>query len=98
MTNTYSQNSIHKNFLGGRIDHGHHDGYAARALDETVEFSKAIDLARKRTSEEDTLIVVTSDHSHTMSISGYSVSVYVSCHRRMIRFHSKRTQSNLKYK
>lgn len=62
------------NYLGGRIDHGHHDGYAARALDETVEFSKAIDLARKRTSEEDTLIVVTSDHSHTMSISGYSVS------------------------
>lgn len=61
-------------FKGGRIDHGHHDGVAARALDETVEFSKAIDLARKRTSEEDTLIVVTSDHSHTMSISGYSVN------------------------
>lgn len=61
---------------GGRIDHGHHDGIAARALDETVEFSKAIDLARKRTSEDDTLIVVTSDHSHTMSISGYSVNLF----------------------
>lgn len=60
-------------FLGGRIDHAHHDGHAARALDETVEFSKAIDLARRRTSEENTLIIVTSDHSHTMSISGYSV-------------------------
>lgn len=60
-------------FLGGRIDHGHHDGSAARALHETVEFAKAVDLAQKRTSEQDTLIVVTSDHSHTMSISGYSV-------------------------
>lgn len=57
---------------GGRIDHAHHDAQAERALDETVEFGKAIDLARKRTSETDTLIVVTSDHSHTMSIAGYS--------------------------
>lgn len=60
--------------IGGRIDHGHHYSQAVRALDETVEFEKSIDLARKRTSEEDTLIVVTSDHSHTMSIAGYSVS------------------------
>lgn len=60
--------------IGGRIDHGHHNSQAVRALDETVEFEKSIDLARKRTSEEDTLIVVTSDHSHTMSIAGYSVS------------------------
>lgn len=66
--------SIQYYFLGGRIDHGHHYSQAVRALDETVEFEKAIDLARKRTSEEDTLIVVTSDHSHTMSIAGYSVS------------------------
>lgn len=58
---------------GGRIDHAHHGAQAERALDETVEFSKAIDLARKRTKEENTLIVVTADHSHTMSIAGYSV-------------------------
>lgn len=57
---------------GGRIDHAHHDCQAERALDETVEFGKAIDLARKRTKIENTLIVVTSDHSHTMSIAGYS--------------------------
>lgn len=60
--------------IGGRIDHGHHDAQAERALDETMEFQKAVDLARKRTSEDNTLIVVTSDHSHTMSIAGYSVS------------------------
>lgn len=57
---------------GGRIDHAHHDAQAERALDETVEFGKAIELARKRTQLDNTLIVVTSDHSHTMSIAGYS--------------------------
>lgn len=57
---------------GGRIDHAHHDCQAERALDETVEFGKAIELARKRTNVENTLVVVTSDHSHTMSIAGYS--------------------------
>ena len=41
------------------------------ALDETVEFSKAIAKAAAITDEEDTLIVVTSDHAHTMTISGY---------------------------
>ncbi|XP_053679673.1 membrane-bound alkaline phosphatase-like [Anopheles nili] len=56
---------------GGRIDHGHHDNRAKYAIDETVEFDKAIELARKKFSEEDTLIVVTSDHSHSVSFSGY---------------------------
>lgn len=42
------------------------------SLDETVEFSKAIAKAVALTDESDTLIVVTSDHAHTMSISGYA--------------------------
>ncbi|GJQ75432.1 hypothetical protein Trydic_g12740 [Trypoxylus dichotomus] len=58
---------------GGRIDHAHHDTKAHKALDETVEFHKAIQTAVDMTSEEDTLIVVTSDHAHTLSISGYGV-------------------------
>lgn len=57
---------------GGRIDHAHHDTLALKALDETAEFNKAIHLAREQTAEKDTLIVVTSDHSHTMSLAGYS--------------------------
>lgn len=57
---------------GGRIDQAHHDAWARRALEETVQFSKAIQTAVDLTNEKDTLIVVTSDHSHTMSISGYS--------------------------
>lgn len=56
---------------GGRIDHGHHDTKAHLALDETVEFAKAIKAAVDMTREEETLIVVTADHAHTLSISGY---------------------------
>lgn len=56
---------------GGQIDFGHHETRAHKALDETVEFAKAIKKANDMTSEEDTLIVVTADHAHTMSISGY---------------------------
>ncbi|KAG8305274.1 membrane-bound alkaline phosphatase-like [Homalodisca vitripennis] len=56
---------------GGRIDHGHHENRAHLALDETVEFDKAIEIALNMTSQEDTLIVVTADHSHTMTINGY---------------------------
>ena len=54
----------------GRIDHGHHAGVAKLALAETVEFSRAIDRARELLGP-DTLIVVTADHSHTMSMGGY---------------------------
>lgn len=61
----------HLFFSGGRIDHGHHAAQAIKALDETVEFSNAIKLAVEMTNREDTLIVVTSDHAHTMSMSGY---------------------------
>ncbi|XP_075161338.1 alkaline phosphatase 9 [Haematobia irritans] len=56
---------------GGKIDLGHHANKARLALDETKEFSQAIALAREMTSVEDTLIVVTSDHSHTFSVAGY---------------------------
>ena len=56
---------------GGRIDHGHHAGNAYRALTETIEFADAIKVARAKTDPKDTLIVVTADHSHTLSISGY---------------------------
>ncbi|KAF5280050.1 hypothetical protein FQR65_LT03305 [Abscondita terminalis] len=56
---------------GGRIDHAHHSTKARKALDETIELHKAVEAAAKMTNEEDTLIVVTSDHSHTMTLNGY---------------------------
>ncbi|XP_030372269.1 alkaline phosphatase [Scaptodrosophila lebanonensis] len=55
----------------GRIDMAHHSAQARKALEETDEFANAIELARGMTNEKDTLIVVTSDHSHTMTINGY---------------------------
>lgn len=60
---------------GARIDMAHHANWARIALDETKEFSKAIEMTRNMTSEEDTLIVVTADHSHTMTYNGYQVSL-----------------------
>lgn len=56
---------------GGRIDQAHHEAKAKKALDETLQFAQAIKEVVDRTKREDTLIVVTSDHSHTMSINGY---------------------------
>ncbi|XP_047629720.1 intestinal-type alkaline phosphatase-like isoform X2 [Phacochoerus africanus] len=56
---------------GGRIDHGHHEGIAYRALSEAVVFDTAIDKAGQLTSEEDTLTLVTADHSHVFTYGGY---------------------------
>jgi alkaline phosphatase len=57
---------------GGRIDHAHHDGRAARALAETVAMDEAIGTALEMTNDADTLVLVTADHSHTLTISGYA--------------------------
>jgi alkaline phosphatase len=59
---------------GGRIDHGHHKNEAKYAVDETAEFSKAIDAALAKVNINETLIVVTADHGHVMTMSGYAVS------------------------
>ncbi|MFM1885784.1 MAG: hypothetical protein RL026_941 [Pseudomonadota bacterium] len=56
---------------GGRIDHAHHAGNAYRALTDTIALAEAVKVAREMTKDEDTLIIVTADHSHTMTIAGY---------------------------
>jgi len=55
----------------GRIDHGHHAGSAFNALTETIEFAKAVKAAIDTTNPEETLILVTADHSHVFTIAGY---------------------------
>lgn len=55
----------------GRIDHAHHAGNAYRALTDTIAMSDAVRVALEKTDREETLIVVTADHSHTLVISGY---------------------------
>jgi alkaline phosphatase len=56
---------------GGKIDHGHHDGSAYRALTETIELSNAVRAALAHADPAETLVVVTADHGHVMTISGY---------------------------
>ena len=43
------------------------------ALEEVVAMDDAIGGALKLTNEEDTLVVVTSDHSHVFTIGGYPI-------------------------
>ncbi|MGQ4659919.1 alkaline phosphatase [Lysobacter sp. F6437] len=56
---------------GGRIDHAHHDGNAYRALTDTIALSDAVQAAVDMTSADDTLVLVTADHAHTLSFVGY---------------------------
>ena len=58
---------------GGRIDHAHHSGNAYRALTDTIALSEAVAIAASMTSADDTLILVTADHAHTMTFAGYPV-------------------------
>ena len=55
----------------GRIDHAHHFSNAFRALGDTVALSDAVQWAVDNVDLSETLILVTADHSHTMTISGY---------------------------
>ena len=56
---------------GGRIDHAHHAGNANRALLDTIEMAKAVKKAVDMTDPNETLIIVTADHSHVFTIAGY---------------------------
>lgn len=56
----------------GRIDHAHHATNAARALLETIELSRAVEATLARTRRDETLVVVTADHGHPLTLSGYA--------------------------
>ncbi|AMX03832.1 alkaline phosphatase [Microbulbifer thermotolerans] len=55
----------------GRIDHGHHAGSAYSALHDTIAFSDAVKAALEKVDLDETLILVTADHSHVLTIAGY---------------------------
>ena len=55
----------------GRIDHAHHAGNAYRALEDTVALDAAVQAAYDKVDPEETLIIVTADHSHVFTIAGY---------------------------
>jgi alkaline phosphatase len=54
----------------GRIDHAHHANNAYRALTETIELARAVEAAQALTSDSETLIIVTADHGHPLTLSG----------------------------
>ncbi|MCQ4052266.1 alkaline phosphatase [Aeromonas sp. SG16] len=57
---------------GGRIDHALHGTNAKRSLTDAVALDDAVKTALGKVDLKDTLIVVTADHDHTMTINGYS--------------------------
>lgn len=57
---------------GGQIDRAHHSTNAYRALTETIEFANAVRVAVEKTKREETLIVVTADHSHVFVMGGHA--------------------------
>jgi alkaline phosphatase len=55
----------------GRIDHGHHASSAHRALHDTIALSDAVSAALARVDLQETLVVVTADHGHVLTVAGY---------------------------
>ncbi|XP_020805154.1 alkaline phosphatase [Drosophila serrata] len=56
---------------GGLIDYGNHYNSPTLSLDETLQFEQAVEEAIGMTDPDDTLVVVTSDHAHPLTIAGY---------------------------
>lgn len=77
--NVLSKRNNDKGFVlmveGGLIDQAHHRGTAKRAINEVLALERAvvgaIKFLEKANLLHETLIVVTADHSHTLSINGY---------------------------
>ncbi|VAV90031.1 Alkaline phosphatase [hydrothermal vent metagenome] len=56
---------------GARIDMANHGNNAARALEDLMAFDAAVKVARQMTDQRETLIIVTADHSHGLTLNGY---------------------------
>ena len=59
---------------GGLIDYAHHFNLAFKAMNDTVALQDAVARADDLTNEEETLILVTADHSHLFTIAGYGAN------------------------
>lgn len=55
----------------GRIDHAHHAGNAYRALREAEELHQTMSWVLDQANLDDTLVITTADHSHTLTLAGY---------------------------
>lgn len=55
----------------GRIDMAHHATLGKKALGDTMALDRAVKRVMAMTDPQDTLVIVTSDHSHTFTLGGY---------------------------
>jgi len=53
------------------VDKAHHDNWARKALEEMMRLDEAVTAAIKKSDLEETLIIATADHSHSLTINGY---------------------------
>lgn len=67
---SYLNQFVYVYFAAGRIDHAHHYNNAYRALEETLAMESALLAALPLLNLHETLLVVTSDHSHVFTIGG----------------------------
>ncbi len=58
---------------GGRIDHALHSNLSHVALEETIAMDAAVSRALAMVDLETTLVMVTADHGHPLSIVGYAL-------------------------
>ena len=54
----------------GKIDLAHHKSWARKSLMEAVELSATVAAVTARINLDDTLVLVTADHSHSLTING----------------------------
>uniref|UniRef100_A0A5K3FPB1 Alkaline phosphatase n=1 Tax=Mesocestoides corti TaxID=53468 RepID=A0A5K3FPB1_MESCO len=54
----------------GRIDHAHHDNEGRRSLDEMAHFDLIVTYLQNTVNLNETLIILTADHSHTFELVG----------------------------
>lgn len=57
---------------GGNIDNAHHENWANLALGDLLAFDQAINATLKRVNLEETLVLVTADHSFGFTQNGYA--------------------------
>jgi len=57
---------------GGNIDKAHHENWAQLALYDTLVFDDAINQTLNMVNLDETLVIVTADHSHGFTFNGYA--------------------------
>lgn len=57
---------------GGRVDHANHENNAYRMMTDAAALSEAVKAALAKVDLNETLIIVTADHSHVFTIAGYA--------------------------